>query len=344
VKAVLIERPHEVAYVDLDRPVAGPGEVVVRSRVAGVCRTDLEMLHGGLTDPRWVRFPLVPGHEWSGTIFELGDGVDDLEVGDRVVCEGMIPCTRCARCKEGETQLCLNYDQIGFTRGGGYGEYVLVPRHVIHRLPDSVSFTTGVLVEPAACVLRGVERSRLRPGDSIGVIGIGTLGSLALAFARLYAPGTVLAYGVRGAELEFANTLGADDAIHVAEEDAVARTHRLARGGLDVVIETAGAVDAVELATRLVRPGGRVVLLGIAGEGKVLELPADRIMFGDMDVIGSCSYSTRAWSDVVRVLEHGLVDLDRIVTHRFPAERFGEAFDLMDQRDGAVAKVVLEHS
>ena len=127
-KAVLIERPHEVAYVDLDRPAAGVGEVVVRSHVAGVCRTDLEMLHGGLTDPRWVRFPLVPGHEWSGTIAELGEGVDDLAVGDRVVCEGMIPCNRCRRCKEGETQLCLNYDQIGFTRGGGYGEYVLAPR------------------------------------------------------------------------------------------------------------------------------------------------------------------------------------------------------------------------
>ena len=112
-----------------------------------------------LTDPRWVRFPLVPGHEWSGTIAELGEGVDDLAVGDRVVCEGMIPCNRCRRCKEGETQLCLNYDQIGFTRGGGYGEYVLVPRHVVHRLPDEVSFAAGVLVEPGSCVLRGIERA-----------------------------------------------------------------------------------------------------------------------------------------------------------------------------------------
>jgi L-iditol 2-dehydrogenase len=344
VRAVLIERPHQVDWVELETPTAAPGEVVVRSHVAGVCRTDLEMLHGGLTDPRWVRFPLVPGHEWSGMIAELGAGVTELQVGDRVVCEGMIPCTRCRRCKEGETQLCLNYDQIGFTRGGGYGEYVRVPRHVVHPLPESASFATGALVEPAACVLRGIERGRPRPGDAVGVIGIGTLGSLALRLARLYSPGALVAYGVRGEELEFAASLGAGATVHVAEEDPVPATHRIASGGLDLVIETAGAVEAIDLATRIVRPGGRVVVLGIAGEGKTLEIPADRIMFGDLDVIGSCSYSTGAWSSVMRLLAEDVLDLDPIVTHRFPAREFADAFALMDERRGHVAKVLLEHS
>jgi L-iditol 2-dehydrogenase len=344
VKAVLIERPHEVAYVDLERPSPRVGEVLVKSHVAGVCRTDLEMLHGGLTDPRWVRFPLVPGHEWSGTLAELGEGVDDLAVGDRVVCEGMIPCNRCRRCKAGDTQLCLNYDQVGFTRAGGYGEYVAVPRHVVHRLPDAVSFAAGVLVEPGSCVLRGLERGRPRPGEAIGVIGIGTLGSLAVTLARLHSPGALLAYGVRPEELDFARALGADGVVHVVDEDPVAATHRLAGGALDLVIETAGAVEAVHLATQLVRPGGRVVLLGLAGEGKTLELPADRIMLSDMDVIGSCSYPTSTWSRMVRLLERGLVDLDPIVTHRFPTARFEDAFALMDDRNGVVAKIVLEHT
>jgi threonine dehydrogenase-like Zn-dependent dehydrogenase len=255
----------------------------------------------------------------------------------------MIPCNRCRRCKEGNTQLCLNYDQIGFTRPGGYGEFVRVPRHVVHRLPDSVSFAAGTLVEPAACVLRGLERGRPRPGDTIGVIGVGTLGSLAVTLARLYSPGALVAYGVREEELTFARALGADATAHVAEQDPAAATHELLGGGLDLVIETAGASAAVDLATRLVRPGGRVVLLGIAGEGKTLEIPADRIMFADMDVVGSCSYPTSAWSSVVRLLEHGLLDLDQIVTHRFPTDRFEEAFALMDNRQGVVAKVVLEH-
>ena len=341
--AVVIERPHEVAYVELERPSPGTGEVVVRSHAAGVCRTDLEMLHGSLTDPRWVRFPVVPGHEWSGTVAEVGADIADLAEGDRVVCEGMIPCHRCARCREGATHQCLNYDQIGFTRAGGYGEYVLVPRRVVHRLPDAVSFAAGVLVEPASCVLRGLERGAPSPGETVGVIGIGTLGSLAVTLARLHSPGALVAYGIRDEELAFAAQLGADATVHVADEDAVAATDRLVGGGLDVVIETAGAVAAVELATRLVRPGGRVVLLGIAGEGKTLELPADRIMFGDLSVIGSCSYPTSSWSRVVRLLERGLVDLEPIVTHRFPTAQYEEAFALLDERRGMVAKVVLEH-
>jgi len=342
-KAVLIERPHEVSWVELETPRAGPGEVIVRSHVAGVCRTDLEILHGGLTDPRWVRFPVVPGHEWSGTVSELGDGVSDLEIGDRVVCEGMIPCNRCKRCKEGSTQLCINYDQVGFTRGGGYGEYVRVPRHVVHRLPAGVSLAAGVLVEPASCVQRALERARPRPGDTIGVIGVGTLGSLAVTLAGLYSPGALVAYGVREEELEFARRLGATATVHVAEQDAVATTHADLGGGLDVVIETAGAVAAVDLATQLARPGGRVVLLGIAGAGQMLEIPADRIMFTDIDVIGSCSYPTSAWAGVVRLLDRGLVDFEPIVTHRFPAARFEEAFALLDERKGTVAKVLLEH-
>jgi 2-desacetyl-2-hydroxyethyl bacteriochlorophyllide A dehydrogenase len=343
-KAVVIERPHEAAWVELDTPIPGPGEILVRSAVAGVCRTDLEMFHGGLTDPRWVRFPLIPGHEWSGTIVELGDGVSDLEVGARVVCEGMIPCNRCRRCKEGSTQLCLNYDQIGFTRGGGYGEFVCAPRHVVHRLPDAVSFAAGALVEPASCVLRALERARPRPGDTIGVIGVGTLGSLAVTLSQLFSPGLLVAYGIREEELAFARGLGAGATVHVAEQDAVAATHELLEGGLDLVVETAGSVAAVDLATQLVRPGGRVALLGIAGAGKMLELPADRIMFADMDVIGSCSYPTSSWSSVVRLLERGLVDLEPIVTHRFPAARFEEAFAALDERRGPVAKVVLEHA
>jgi L-iditol 2-dehydrogenase len=344
VKAVVIERPNEVAFVDVETPSPGPGEVLVRSRAAGVCRTDLEILHGAITDPRLVAFPLVPGHEWSGVVAEPGPGVDDLEPGARVVCEGMVPCNRCRRCKAGQTNFCEHYDQVGFTRGGGYGECVVVPRHVVHRLPDDVTFDAAVLVEPASCVLGGLERGRPRPGEAVGVIGIGTLGSLAVTLARLHSPGALVAYGLRPEELRFAERLGADATVHVGEVDAAAETRRLLGDGLDLVVETAGSAAAVELATRLVRPGGRVVLVGLAGEGRMLELPADRFMLGDMDVIGSFSYTTSTWSRVVDLLRLGVVDFQPLVTHRFPAARFDEAFRLMDAPEGVVAKVLLEHA
>lgn len=333
-RAVVFERPGEAACREVETPVAGPGEVLVRSLRAGVCRTDLEILAGEL-DPRFVRFPVVPGHEWSGEVAELGLGVDDLAPGERVVCEGMVPCQRCFHCKVGETNLCERHEQIGFTLPGGYAELVRVPRQVVHRLPETVSLDAAVLVEPGACVLRGLQRARPEPGERIGVVGIGTMGSLALLLARLWSPAALVAHGIRAEELAFAERLGASETVDARGP--------IVEGGLDLVLETAGSVEAVELATRLVRPGGRVVLLGVAGEGRTLSLPADRLVLGDVQAIGTVSYTAGSWARLLRVLAAGLVELDPLVTHRFPLERFGEAFRLLaDDGRGAVVKIVLE--
>jgi len=336
VKAVVIERPHEAAYRDVETPVCGPEDVLVRSHLAGVCRTDLEVLLGVL-DRRWVHYPCIPGHEWTGTIAEVGERVTDLSPGERVVCEGIVPCLHCPRCKAGETNLCEHYDQLGFTRGGGYGEYVLAPRHVVHRVPGHVSLDAAVLVEPASVVLRGIERGRATPGETVGVVGVGSLGALALRLLRLFSPSEVVAYGIRDTELELAHSLGADRTVNLAVERPI-------EGELDLVLECAGAVAAVELATRLVRTGGRVVLLGIAGEGTTLELPADLFSLSDIELIGGFSYTSAVWARLVSLLTAGLVDLDSIVTHRFPAADFEAAFALMDAREGIVGKIVLEHA
>ncbi|HEY8774347.1 MAG TPA: alcohol dehydrogenase catalytic domain-containing protein, partial [Gaiellaceae bacterium] len=191
-RAVVIERPHEVVYREVETPVCGPGDVLVRSRFAGVCRTDIEVLEGAL-DRRWVRYPCIPGHEWSGIVEEVGIDVADLESGDRVVCEGFCYCGMCRRCRAGDTHLCEHYDQLGFTRGGGYGELVLAPRRVVHRLPDGVALDEAVLVEPASVALKGLLRARLAPGETIGVVGVGTLGALTIVLARLFSPAAIVA-------------------------------------------------------------------------------------------------------------------------------------------------------
>jgi L-iditol 2-dehydrogenase len=332
----VIERPHEVVYGEIESPVCGPGDVLVRSRYAGVCRTDIEVLEGAL-DRRWVRYPCIPGHEWSGVIEEVGGDVGDLRPGDRVVCEGFCYCGTCRRCRAGDTHLCEHYDQLGFTRGGGYGELVLAPRRVVHRLPDGVSLDAAVLIEPASVVLRGLTRARLRPGESIGVVGVGTLGALTIVLARLFSPAAIVAYGVREQELELARRLGAAEAIDVS---GGASPHA---GELDLVVETAGAVPAVELATRLPREGGRIVALGIAGEDRELCIPADRFVLRDVELIGSVGYTTAVWSRVVELLGAGLVDLAPVVARRLPAAQFEDAVALMSDADGVVGRILLEH-
>jgi threonine dehydrogenase-like Zn-dependent dehydrogenase len=295
------------------------------------------MMTGAVTDPRWVHYPVVPGHEWAGTVAAVGDDVESVRVGDRVVCEGFVTCHRCPRCRAGETQWCERIEAIGFTRPGGYAELVAAPERVVHVLPEHVSFDAGVLVEPASVVLNGLQKASPRPGEAVGVIGVGTLGSLAIALLRLHSPARIVAYGVREEELELASRLGATSVVLAGDGTP-------ADAELDLVVETAGAPVAVRLATELCRPSGRVLLLGIAGEGRSLTLPSDLLVGKDMALIGSIAYPAAVWSRVVGLVADRVLDLDPIVTHRFPISEFEDAVRLMDDRQGIVAKIVLEHA
>jgi 2-desacetyl-2-hydroxyethyl bacteriochlorophyllide A dehydrogenase len=337
VKAVVVEAPLRVAYREVDEPAVGPADVLVRSREAGLCRTDIEVMTGQFTDPRWVRFPVIPGHEWSGTVVDVGAEVTSVRPGDRVVCEGMVSCGRCGPCRRGETHWCERIEALGFHRPGGYAELVAVPERVVHRLPDHVSFDAGVLVEPASVVLHGLEKAQPQVGESVAVIGVGTLGSLAIALLALHSPSRIVAYGIREEELELARKLGATEVVRSGEQEP-------ARAEMDLVVETAGVPEAVELATQLCRPGGRAVLLGIAGEGRTLTLASDLLVGKDMALIGSIAYPTTTWSRAVGLLADGVLELDPIVTHRFPIGEFEDAIALMDDRRGIVAKIVLEHT
>jgi threonine dehydrogenase-like Zn-dependent dehydrogenase len=213
---------------------------------------------------------------------------------------------------------------------------VTVPARVVHRLPDHVSFDAGVLIEPASVVLHALERARIEPGETVGVIGVGTLGAIAISLVgALYSPSRIVAYGVRDEELELARQLGATETVGTGEKTPI--------GDLDLVIETAGAPEAVTLATELCRPGGRAVLLGIAGEGRTLTLPSDLLVGKEISLIGSIAYPTAVWSRVVGLVSERTVELDPIVTHRYPVSEFAEAVRLMDDRRGIVAKIVLEH-
>jgi L-iditol 2-dehydrogenase len=343
VKAIVIERPHAAVYREVDRPTVGPADVLVRSRRVGICRTDLEILRGEVP-PAWVRYPCIPGHEWSGVVEEVGAAITDLRGGEPVVCEGMVPCMHCWRCRSGQTNLCENYGQLGFSRSGGCAELVAVPRHIVHPLPNTVSLDSAALIEPVSCVLRALERVRPVAGDAIGVIGVGTLGSAALQLAKLFGPRVLVAYGIRDEELAFARRQGANHTINARQGNAELKTRELVGAALDIVIETAGSIEAIDLGTQLVRHGGRVATLGIPGESQTLKLPANRLVDKDLELVASLSYTSAVFAKAVRLAANRLIDLESIVTHRFKISEFGEAFRLMDKRQGMVAKILLEHA
>jgi 2-desacetyl-2-hydroxyethyl bacteriochlorophyllide A dehydrogenase len=327
---------------ELSAPACGPQDVLLRSELVGICGTDVRILRGAL--PRHlVGYPCIPGHEWVGTVIGSGDDFGDLDLGDRVVAEGRLPCEACRFCLTGETHLCTVQAQLGFDRPGGFAEVVAVPRRIVHRLPDDVTFESGVLLEPASCVQRGLERVEPVRGESVGIVGIGTLGAISLKLVRLYEPGLVVAFGVRKEELALAAGSGADHGVDVTRDDVGTAVRDLAGDGLDVVIEAAGNPAAIDTAVSILRPGGRLVLLGLSGEDSRFEFAPDRLVRKDLSIVASLSYTRAVWSRTLDLLREHRVDLHAIVTQRLDLDHYAEAFAMVEEHGHNVGKVVVRH-
>ena len=207
-RALVIDSPGSIGLRGVDELVPGSGEVVARPVHVGVCGTDLELL-AGIVDPAYVRYPLVPGHEWSGVIEAVGPDVIGLEPGQRVIAEGIIPDRVCAQCAAGRTNLCEVYDELGFTRAGAAADQILVPAQVVHVLGEEVSLLEAALAEPAAVAWRAIGRGSPRPGERIAVVGDGTLALIAARLLTLYSPAELVVFGQRPAQSALAAELGA---------------------------------------------------------------------------------------------------------------------------------------
>jgi L-iditol 2-dehydrogenase len=342
-RALVITEPSVIGLQDVAPLVPGPGEVVARPAYVGVCGTDLELLDG-VVDPAYVNYPLVPGHEWSGLIEAVGPGVTGLTPGQPVIAEGIIPDRTCAQCVRGNTNLCLTYDEIGFTRAGAAADQLLLPAQVVHPLAaqpgrPNVRLEEAALAEPAAVAWRGITRGQPRPGERIAVVGDGTVGLITTHLLRLYTPTDLVVFGQRPDQAGLAAELGA-----TAFELAGPAESAGQAGHFDLVIEAAGKPAAVEHAIRLARRGGRVVLLGLAGNGVEARLPIDDVVNNDLAITASFGYTSAAWAEVAGLLRAGKIHLAPLITHRFPLEAFPDAYRALREATGPRGKILLEVS
>jgi 2-desacetyl-2-hydroxyethyl bacteriochlorophyllide A dehydrogenase len=331
-RALVITSPGIMSLHDVAELSPGPGEVVARPVHTGICGTDLELL-AGVVDPAYTRYPLVPGHEWSGIIESVGPGVTGLKPSQPVIAEGIIPDRVCAQCVQGHTNLCLVYDELGFTRAGAAADQVLLPAQVVHVLGEQVSLLDAALAEPAAVAWRAIGRGQPRPGERIAVVGDGTLALITTHLLRLFSPAELIVCGQRPAQAGLAAELG-----------ATGFDITVSSGRFDLVIEAAGTAGAVERALGLGRRGGRVVLVGLAGNGVKAGLPIDDVVNNDLLISASFAYTSAAWAEVTALLSAGQIRLSPLITHRFPLEAYEEAYQMLRSSSGPRGKVILDVS
>jgi threonine dehydrogenase-like Zn-dependent dehydrogenase len=332
-RSVTVERPGEHRLTSGPVPEPGPGEVRVRVAAAGICMSDREV-YDGHRDPAYVRYPVVPGHEWSGVVDALGAGGDPALLGRRTVAEGFRSCGRCERCRSGETSLCTaGYDETGFTRPGAFADHVVVPARLLHPLADDADLRAAALLEPAAVVAAAVRAGAPEPGERIAVVGSGTLGLLAVQLLSAMSPGELTVIDPRGERVGQALAFGASEARTPKEATEV-------HGRYDLVVETAGAPSTAADACLLARRGGRVVLTGMFAPGATGIDPV-HLSLSQLTVRSVFGAPSAAWSYAVRAFTAGLLDPAALITHEFPLERFADAVALVGGGGPGTGKVLL---
>jgi threonine dehydrogenase-like Zn-dependent dehydrogenase len=298
-RAFVVTAPGEAGVEDVPEPVAAPGEVVVEVERVGVCGTDVEFFTGEMEylHDGHSRYPLRLGHEWCGTVTEVGAGVDAGWRGRRVTGDTMIGCGRCRRCLGGHQHVCADRQEVGIRgdRPGALAERLAVPASSLHALPDSVDSTLGALVEPGGNALRAVRAASLAPGDRVLVLGPGTIGSLVALFART-AGAEVHLFGKEARSLAFARSLGVAG-VWTADDLPALR--------FDAVVDASNGPGLPARAVELVEPGKRVVWIGLAGTPSLVD--TRELVLKDVTAVGVLSASP-GLAETVGLYATGAVD------------------------------------
>ncbi|HUL00002.1 MAG TPA: zinc-binding dehydrogenase [Nitrospirota bacterium] len=326
--------------MDVARPIPGDTDALIRIRASGVCGTDYHIYTGEYESCP----PHIVGHEFSGEIVEVGSRVTRLKPGDRVISElNVESCGVCRYCKTGNVQICVSKRAPGTHIDGIYAEYQKMPAHLIHVLPDSVSFEEAAVIEPAAIVAHSLlERAKVEPQDLVVVLGPGPIGLLALQMARQHGARAVLMVGTDVDDrqrLPLARKLGADCVINTSQEDAVQKVLELSEGtGADLVIECSGAAAAINSGIDMLRKQGRMCVIGIPGPEKT-SISWKRAVMKALNMVCTFSSSPLSWKLVLMMLECGKLDIKSLISHTYPLEQWEEAFKEIER--GNVIKAVL---
>jgi len=318
---------NDIRLEEMPTPQIGPGELLMRVEASGICGSDVM---------EWYRIhkvPLVLGHEVTGVVVEVGEGVERFKVGDRIIAAHHVPCNTCRYCLSGNHTVCDTLRKTNFYPGG-FAEYIRLPAINVDRgtflLPDEVSFEEGTFVEPVACVLRGLRKAGLKPGCTVLVIGSGIAGLLYVHLAHALGAGRIVATDVVEHRMEVARKLGANATLH-AEENVPAYLRKVNDGRLaDVVIVCTGAEAAIAQALKSVERNGTVLFFAPMGPGMTVPLSINDIFWrNDVTLTTSYAGSPADHITALELIRAGTLHVKEMITHRLSLAETGLGFRMV---------------
>ena len=339
-KAAKLFAPGDIRIVEMEEPSPGAGEALVRVKEVGICASDVHYFRDGRIGDAVVTEPLILGHEFSGIIAEVGPGVTNVKVGDRVAVEPAIPCNQCYLCASGDYNLCRNIKFCGTPPyDGALREFLAWPAQLVVPVPDSVSLGEAAMLEPLAIGVYAVDLAEPIREKSIGVLGVGAVGLSILVAAKAASCGMAIATDLIPGRLEIAERLGADKTLLVNDEVVQSVKNITGDKGLDIVFEAAGENEAVVQATEMVRPGGLVVVGGIPRED-FMTVTASTVRRKGL-TIKLLRRSNETLRRSIELVKSGKADVASFISHTFPLEKVTEAFELARDRKDLTLRVMI---
>jgi 2-desacetyl-2-hydroxyethyl bacteriochlorophyllide A dehydrogenase len=329
----MLDSPGELRIETCAQPVAGPGEAIVRVMRCGICGSDI---HSYLGRHPLVVFPVTPGHEFSGVVAEVGDGVDDGIIGARVCVEPSLTCGRCPQCVSGRYNICEELKVMGFQAPGAFCDRVAVPAEKLHILPDGVSFEAGALAEPLAVGVHALDRSGAGAGGTILIIGTGVIGLMVLT-AAVSEGIDVIAIESDAARAQVARSLGAIE-VFSPDDKGLARMARKVQ--VHAVLECVGRAETADMAVRLAPRGSTVVVVGVFPGPVPVRL--DLVQDGELDLTGTLMYTSADFERALLILGRGRMDAGALVTHTVSLEDLAQGYGLLVEPGKLTLKVMVD--
>jgi len=282
-RAAIFNGPLDIEIKDYSLPVPGKNELLIKVEACGVCGTDFHIFNG----ESYAKPPVIIGHEYAGIIVEKGKDVKEFNIGDHIAVDPNIYCGECYYCKNGNINFCSNLKALGVSINGGFAEYSLVPVSQAYFIPKDFSFTSAAFAEPLSCCVRGIDQAAIKHGESVVIIGGGTIGLLMLQLVKISGAGKIMLIEPVSEKREIAASLGAEYVFDPEFKDMLEQISDFTSGGPDVVIECAGNSKAAKLAVNLPKRGGRVIIFGLSGKKDTVNINLQNFFLKELSIKGS---------------------------------------------------------
>lgn len=341
-KAAVLENKGVLNYKEVPTPEPGAGQVRLKIKAISICGSDIKRFVDGHR-----MYPLILGHENSGVIDRVGEGVDASYVGKHAAVIPLVPCFECEQCQRGYYSACHSYSFIGSRQSGGFAEYVGLPERNVFILPDDLSFEHAALIEPSTVARHMLALGDFKSGQTAVVLGAGSIGLMLVQWLRILGASQIIVTDVLEDNLKIARKVGAHLTLNPAEVDVVKEVQKLVGDGADLTLEVTGVPQVLEQTLPITRPRGKVVLAGNQPLDKSLPLAfIENMMRREISLIGcfmsySAPFPGHEWTETIAALLNGSLDMESLISHRFPLSKAPEVFEKIGADQLAHQKIIL---